>query len=105
MRGRQKLYTNVLKKKESSPNAGKGRSAELLRRRNALIASRYYYYIRIKRKNYDDTLAELENEFFLSQHTVTAILLRDEYTVMIRELIAESISSDTLKISYPHFVW
>lgn len=52
-----------------------GRDKNLIEARNRKIAVRYYYWTEIRRLRFDDAIRQLsENEFFLSEQRVMAIL-------------------------------
>ena len=54
---------------------GKGRSSELIKRRNEALVRRYYYLTEVQRLRFDDTVRLLaESEFFLSEQRVMAII-------------------------------
>lgn len=55
----------------------KGRNRRLIKKRDALVASRYYYWTEIQRLRFDDAIKQLsENEFFLSESRIIQILKR-----------------------------
>jgi hypothetical protein len=81
----------------------KGRSEHLINRRNELIAARYWFYVKIQRKNYMDCLEALEQEMFLSQLTLTRIV-----TSMTDQLKTYQKQPPEVKVfakEYPFLVW
>lgn len=53
----------------------KGRNSRLMKKRDALVASRYYYWTEVQRLRFDDAIKQLsENEFFLSESRIIQIL-------------------------------
>jgi hypothetical protein len=53
----------------------KGRSKELIKRRNEALLRRYEYWTEVKRRRFDDVLRILsEDEFFVSEATILNIL-------------------------------
>jgi hypothetical protein len=53
----------------------KGRNKELIKKRNAALCRRYYYWTEKKRLRFDDTIRLLsETEFFISEETIIAIV-------------------------------
>lgn len=55
----------------------KGRNRRLIEKRDAQIASRYYYWTEEQRLRFDDAIRQLsENEFFLSESRIMQILKR-----------------------------
>lgn len=53
----------------------KGRSAELVSKRNKCIICRFYYYVKEKNLRYKDVIALLSEEFFLAQRTIINIVV------------------------------
>lgn len=55
----------------------KGRDKELIERRDAALARRYYYWTEVMRLRFDDALTKLSrDEFFISEERIMAILRR-----------------------------
>lgn len=53
----------------------KGRNRRLIKKRDALVASRYYFWTEVQRLRFDDAIKQLsENEFFLSESRIIQIL-------------------------------
>ena len=53
----------------------KGRSQELIQKRDAKLLQRYYYWTEVKRLRFDDALKILsEEEFFISVDRIMAIV-------------------------------
>ena len=53
----------------------KGRSAELIEKRNEALLRRYYYWTEVQRLRFDDALKILsEREFFISIDRIMAII-------------------------------
>lgn len=68
----------------------KGRSKELIKKRNEALCRRYYYWTEVQRLRFDDTLKVLsEQEFFISEERIMAII-REHYTTS-REMIAQTL--------------
>ena len=58
--------------------AKKGRSRELIAKRDQMLCRRYHYWTEIARRRFDDTLRILsEEEFFLSEERILVILRRN----------------------------
>ncbi|MCG8477048.1 MAG: hypothetical protein MI784_16395 [Cytophagales bacterium] len=56
----------------------KGRSADLISRRNSALVKRFYFWTEIKRRRFDDTLQILSlDEFFISEQTIENILRKN----------------------------
>lgn len=53
----------------------KGRNKRLVSRRDATLIRRYYYWTEVQRRRFDDTLKILsEDEFFISEARIMAII-------------------------------
>ncbi|MDR1518194.1 MAG: hypothetical protein LBS52_08935 [Dysgonamonadaceae bacterium] len=53
----------------------RGRSKELIRKRDKKLCRRYYFWTEVKRLRFDDTLRLLsEEEFFISEERILAII-------------------------------
>ena len=53
----------------------KGRSRELIRKRDEMLCRRYYFWTEVQRLRFDDALRILSNEeFFLSEHRIMSII-------------------------------
>ncbi|MDH6357229.1 transposase [Parabacteroides sp. PF5-9] len=58
---------------------GKGRSKDLIVKRNMALLRRYHYWTEIQRLRFDDALKVLsEQEFFISEERIMAII-RENY--------------------------
>ena len=61
------------------------RNDRLLKKRDALVASRYYYWTEVQRLRFDDAIKQLsENEFFLSESRIIQILKRADMPEKIK---------------------
>lgn len=65
----------------------KGRSPQLVEKRNRKLVERYYFWTEVERRRFDDTLVILEQqEFFISQSTIMRILSQNyDYLGELRE--------------------
>ncbi len=53
----------------------KGRSKDLIQKRDEMLLRRYYYWTEIQRRRFDDTLRILSREeFFISEERIMAII-------------------------------
>lgn len=53
----------------------KGRSADLIKKRDAALVRRYHYWTEVQRLRFDDALRVLsEQEFFLGEQRIMAII-------------------------------
>ena len=71
-----RIFANLLKENASlGTNIKKtGRSKELIKQRNDLLLHRFYFKVKIERKNYEDTIDELHTEFHLSKMQVQRLI-------------------------------
>lgn len=81
----------------------KGRSDRLKQKQNELIISRYWYYIKIERLQYQDALAKLEDEIFLAQLTIIRII--DAGSEQLKQYQKEKPDVRFFKEKYPWLVW
>lgn len=106
-RGHQSIYNAYLFDELEPPKQivveRKGRSEKLLEKRDELIVCRYWYYMKIIRKNYPDTLTELENETFLAQITITRIV--QAHHPMMKSFQETKPGVNYFKKKYPFMVW
>lgn len=80
-----------------------GRDPVLVDRRNKLIAHRYYYYVKIVRKNYPDTMQAIQDEFFLSDIQISRII--DSSAKELQQLRQTTPDIKYFMRLYPHMVW
>lgn len=71
--------------------------------RNKALVYRYYYHAEINRKRYDDCLAELEREFYLT--TPRLIVLLTECNNLLRDIITTKPTVKDMESLFPHFNW
>jgi hypothetical protein len=106
-RGNRSIFNSLFQDENVSvevvPPERKGRSPLLLKKQNEKLVHRYYFYIKIVRKQYQDTLAILEDEFTLSQRTIVNIISQEH--VMLRALNGDKPESKYFKSKYPYLVW
>jgi hypothetical protein len=78
----------------------KGRSQELIERRNRKLIERYYHLTEVERRRFDDVTFTLSyNEFFIAEHTIGQIIKQNLH--LIDELCEGKKVFTTLK---PHCV-
>jgi hypothetical protein len=80
-----------------------GRDPALVEARNKLIATRYYYYVKLIRRNYPDTISALQAEFFLSDIQISRIISEEGATLHL--LKQENPNAKALAGKYPFMVW
>lgn len=81
----------------------KGRSDDLIMKRNECLIARYYYYGTIRGKTYEDTLNLLVREFFLSQSTILRQINTNGETVMMFKKSAHG--PRWFQARWPHLKW
>ena len=81
----------------------KGRSEELVQKRNELLVCRHYYYTRIIELQYHRCLQKLEAEFFLSQRTIIDII--NNQSRLLKSINAQKPQAKYFKEKYPFIVW
>lgn len=54
----------------------RGRSSDLIKRRNKCLMHRFYFYAKKRDLRYEDTITLLGEEFFLAPRTVMAIIIK-----------------------------
>ncbi len=82
----------------------KGRSSDLIAKRNELLVDRFFYY-KSRRYDYVYILELLSNEFFLAESTIPQILEKPNNQVYYRRLRMEQPEIKTFKIKWPHLLW
>lgn len=80
-----------------------GRDPILVEKRNRLIMYRYYWYVKVKRKNYPDTLECLQDEFFLS--SIQLVRIVQSNSGVLSQLRASLPDSQFFRKEYPHLIW
>lgn len=82
---------------------GRGRSPELIARRNDKVFCRYYYFSRIIKLKYELVLEALISDFDLTESTLIQII--EQNTSAIAELKTNNVTREQLKAKYPSFYW
>ena len=99
----------ALAKLEPTPNlipaqkSRKGRSEELLERRNEVILYRYYYYVKIKRMRYEDIITVLGKEFFLAERTTVDLLMKSSDE--LSNIYKKQANENELQKLFPFLNW
>jgi hypothetical protein len=81
----------------------KGRSPELISKRNECLVSRYYFLGKFTDNRYNKILDTLEDEFFISTVTIPEIIT-ENYELLV-ELKQKQPNRDYFKKKWPHLVW
>lgn len=103
MRGQQSLFDNVFPSSVASNPDNQGRRNTLIDKRDECLVYRYYFHAEIKRKRYDDCLADLEKEFFITAGVITQrITLNLDLLKKVTDKKANLLS---LKRKFPHWNW
>lgn len=104
MRGSQSLFADIfVKESHPQPRLRKGRSRELIARRNECLITRYYFYAKFKEKRYDKILEALSAEFFLSDYTIPEIITANY--AQLKGLHKEQPPISVFAKKWPHMVW
>lgn len=81
----------------------KGRSEELVLKRNEALICRYYYYIKIHGMQYLATLAVLQQEFYLAERTIIDMLTKN--SGILRRLHDTKPTLKYFRDRYPWMAW
>lgn len=101
MRGRNKLFNDLI---EASPAlTKKGRSNELHEKRNRTLIYRYYFYVSHTKMRYEAILQQLSCEFYISPTTIQGQL--DNEFEFFNEVKKAKPEVRNLKSMFPHLIW
>ncbi|WP_316777777.1 hypothetical protein [Pedobacter antarcticus] len=103
LRGHQTLFSNIFPSSIKRDSDRKGSRNVFIEQRDIALATRYYYYIHLRRKRYDDTLSDLEKEFFLTADVIVTRLT--PYVDFIKELNQRNINVVSIRRQYPNWNW
>lgn len=81
----------------------KGRNSNLVNRRNTLLVARYYYYGHFRHRGYEEIVAALQREFFLSPATITHIVQDNADVLEVMKKEAKSIVY--FQAQWEHLKW
>lgn len=81
----------------------RGRSETLHLKRNELLIHRYYYYVKVEKKQYPDVLSTLENELFIAKQTIVNMVAGN--SSLLKELNTVKPVVSYFKKKYPFMVW
>jgi hypothetical protein len=85
--------------------AEKGRSKDLIAKRNELLVDRYFFYLKNFHFRYDHIITLLSDEFFLSEVTIPKILMMADNQLYLRRLKMEVPPVKSFKEKWPHLIW
>lgn len=94
----KKHFVNSTKKQ-----SGKGRSTVLIKKRNSVLLTRYYYYGTFTDLRFETILKHLSDEFFISESRIQDIVVQD--TTIISSLQKKQAKLKDFRQDIPHFVW
>lgn len=106
MRGSQTLFHNLFTETETlpAPKQRKGRSAELIEKRNELLVHRYVFYKTIKPTlSYEYIIERLSDELYLSRITIPELIMDQRGKIHV--LLKQEPTRSYFQKKYPHFVW
>lgn len=81
----------------------KGKRSVFASERDACMAYRFYFRYHILRERFDDSVANMEKEFFLSGRTIVDKIT--ELQPLIKDIIGNNPDRKQLRNRYPHFNW
>jgi hypothetical protein len=103
MRGYQKNFSSLFQPSVTTNPANKGKKSIFKDERDEALATRYYFYVQIKRLRYDDCLDNLSKDFFLAPSSIHQLIpLKYDF---IKQLIADKTTVKQLSKKYPNFSW
>jgi len=101
MRGSNTLFADIFET-QAPTRLKKGRSADLIARRNELLVHRYFYYGQQKIR-YDVILEKVGTEFFVSVHTIPDIIA--SHIQVLKQIKDNPPTSKELQKKWPFLVW
>lgn len=102
MRGQQSLFSSLLFEKSEAPAKQRSRNYYQPERNEALL-HRYYFHAEINRYRYDDCIAKLEQEFYLTAPRIIVILTQN--TGRLTSIVNDHPTIKELADKFPHFSW
>ena len=104
MRGKNKLFSSQINQElRKGERNGRGRSSELIRKRDIALMSRYYFYLNNSKLRYEEIIGRLSEQFFLSGHTVVQRLSYN--SEIFDRLKKEKPLPKELDKSFPYMKW
>ena len=102
MKGQKAFVDNALK--YIPPKQTKrGRNDELIEKRNECLLARYFYYSRFSGLCYEESMARIAKEFFLTPSRITRII--QDNAESLQELRQNQTTIYYLQTHYPHLKW
>lgn len=87
----------------AAPLQKKGRSTELILRRNEKLADRFYFYSVIGKLQYETALSILSSEFDLAMFTISEII--PDNADYLRRLKMQEFTARDLQKKWPYLNW
>lgn len=107
LRGHRSIFLSLFDEPDvlelPSPPERKGRNEVLVQARNEALIHRHYYYAKLKGRQYQDVLTELEREFFISQRTIIDVIMR--HGPALRRLHDTKPTIRQMRDRYPFLTW
>ncbi len=103
MRGQQAIFNEIFNEAPVLTINRKGRSEDLVDKRNEALVDRYYYKGFFEKLRYDEILRQLSEEFYIAQITIQWRI--NECYDQLDELRAKKPGKDYFRKKYPHLVW
>lgn len=88
---------------QETPSPAKKMAGAFTMDRDVALAYRFYYHYNIARKRFDDAIAQLAGEFYISQTTVVKRLTEND--LLLKDISQNAPTSKQLAKRYPHWVW
>lgn len=108
-RGQRSIFLSLFQDEASAaitldaPPERRGRSEALIIKRNELLISRYYYYVKVRRSQYKDALESLENELFITERRIVDVIQHN--SKLLRELHEMKPDLQYFRGKYPFMRW
>jgi hypothetical protein len=104
MRGQRRLFNDIITPViEIQKSTGFGRNKVLMANRDTCMMYRYYFYVSILRKNYQDAIAIVSQQFFLSEIRVVECM--QDNTELRHRIFKEKLSVKELKQRFDWLIW
>lgn len=102
-RGKQKLYLDLIRPTQEQETDRKRN--HLMPERNRALACRYYYHLFVRRRRYEDALADLTCEFFICETTIVNLLSKPASMQLLEELTDTQPGIRDFQSQYPQWSW
>jgi len=102
-RGKKRLYYDLFNQADLEPVKKRN---HYIHKRNKALVHRYYFHAIKCRKRFEDALEDLsEQEFFISETRIAAILQEDEPYTLLKQLSEQEPDLKELANRYPQWSW